>query len=121
MKTRISAHFKASDMDDSDVHFLNKFGHIALQQQQFDLANAIFQRVNQFHSILPFCYGGIDKLPFFALIKTESEKYGFQLAKLWLASKRHCLFECKKQTIDTEDELTLLDLHLSNEYYWTPE
>lgn len=47
--THISAHFKASDMDDSDVYFLNKFGHVALQQQQIDLANAIFQRVNQFH------------------------------------------------------------------------
>lgn len=37
-------------MDDNDVYFMNKFGYIAMQHQQFDLANAIFQRVNQSYS-----------------------------------------------------------------------
>ncbi|XP_055312081.1 uncharacterized protein LOC129574304 [Sitodiplosis mosellana] len=52
----------ASDMDANDVYFLNKFGHIALEQQQFDLANAIFQRCLKLNANHLPSYDGILQL-----------------------------------------------------------
>lgn len=33
-------------MDNTDVFFMNKFGHIALQQEQIQVANVVFRRVS---------------------------------------------------------------------------
>lgn len=47
---------KAYAMDNTDVHFLNKFARIAFDQRYIDLAGTIFNRVNLIGLCISFVY-----------------------------------------------------------------